>query len=56
LKSKQIVCTVPDQRKAKAVADAVKGPVTNHVPASILQKHGNTDLFLDQAAASLLKS
>ncbi|HEY1685335.1 MAG TPA: glucosamine-6-phosphate deaminase [Tepidisphaeraceae bacterium] len=56
LKSKQIVCTVPDQRKAKAVADAVKGAVTNHVPASILQKHGNTDLFLDQAAASLLKS
>jgi glucosamine-6-phosphate deaminase len=54
LKSKQIVCTVPDQRKAKAVFDAVKGPVTNCVPASILQQHPHTDLFLDRNAAALL--
>jgi glucosamine-6-phosphate deaminase len=54
LKSKQIVCTVPDQRKAKAVFDAVKGAVTNQVPASILQQHSHTDLFLDRNAASLL--
>jgi glucosamine-6-phosphate deaminase len=54
LKSKQIVCTVPDQRKAKAVFDAVKGPVTNRVPASVLQKHPRTELFLDSAAAILL--
>jgi glucosamine-6-phosphate deaminase len=54
LKSQQIVCTVPDQRKAKAVFDAVKEPVTNRAPASILQTHGHTDLFLDQAAAMLL--
>jgi glucosamine-6-phosphate deaminase len=54
LKSKQIVCTVPDQRKAKAVFDAVKGPMTNQVPASILQQHPHTDLFLDRNAAALL--
>jgi glucosamine-6-phosphate deaminase len=54
MKSKQIVCTVPDQRKAKAVFDAVKGSVTNRVPASVLQQHGQTDLFLDRNAAALL--
>ena len=54
VKSKSIVCTVPDQRKAEAVRNSVKGPVTNQVPASVLQKHGDITLFLDRAAASLL--
>src|SRR5439155_87468 len=39
MKSKSIVCTVPDERKAKAVKGAVEGPVTPMVPASILQRH-----------------
>jgi glucosamine-6-phosphate deaminase len=52
LKSKEIVCTVPDQRKAEAVAKTVNGSVTNRVPASILQNHSATTLFLDHAAAS----
>lgn len=54
LKSKHIICTVPDERKAAAVKASVKGEVSNEVPASILQKHENTDLFLDAAAASQL--
>ena len=32
LKSGRIVCTVPDERKADAVAGAVQGPVTPEVP------------------------
>ena len=56
LKSKQIVCSVPDERKAVAVAGAVEGPVSPDVPASILQQHGDTTLFLDVPAASRLKS
>ena len=52
--SKAIVCTVPDQRKAEAVKNSVQGPVSNQVPASILQKHADTTLFLDKASASLL--
>ncbi len=56
LKSKQIVCTVPDQRKAEAVRNAVNGPVTNTVPASILQQHPNCGLYLDKESASLLDS
>ena len=56
LKSGAIVCTVPDARKAAAVKGAVEGPVTPDLPASILQKHGKTHLFLDAASASQLKN
>jgi glucosamine-6-phosphate deaminase len=54
VKSAAIICTVPDQRKARAVQAAVEGPVTPEVPASILQKHAHTTLVLDTASASLL--
>lgn len=56
LKSKAIVCSVPDDRKAKAVQGALEGPVTNKVPASILQRHPQVTVYLDKPAASLLKS
>jgi glucosamine-6-phosphate deaminase len=55
VKSERIVCTVPDRRKAPAVRGAVEGPVTNRLPASILQTHPACDLFLDAPAASLLQ-
>jgi glucosamine-6-phosphate deaminase len=55
MKSAAIICTVPDERKAEAVRNAIQGPVTPDVPASILQQHPDTTLFLDRAAASLLK-
>lgn len=54
LKSRAIICTVPDRRKAGAVRAAVKGPVTPRVPASILQTHPEVTLFLDRESASLL--
>lgn len=54
MKSKAIICTVPDERKAWAVKMAVNGPVTNEIPASILQQHSKTWLFLDNKSASLL--
>jgi glucosamine-6-phosphate deaminase len=54
LKSKAIVCTVPDARKAEAVKKSLEGPVTNLVPASALRNHPNTALFLDPPSASLL--
>ena len=56
MKSGHIVCTVPDERKAEAVRGAVEGPVTNEVPASILQRHGRCDLYLDRPAAGRLSS
>ena len=54
MKSVHIICTVPDQRKAEAVKKTVEGPVTSQVPASILQTHPDTRLYLDKASASLL--
>jgi glucosamine-6-phosphate deaminase len=56
MKSRAIVVSVPDARKAKAVQAAVEGPVTPQCPSSILQRHEQTALYLDAASASLLKS
>lgn len=55
MKAKHIICTVPDRRKAAAVAEAVQEEITPRIPASILQKHPNATLFLDEESASLLK-
>jgi len=55
LKSKTIICSVPDARKARAVKDTLKGQISPRVPASILNTHEDAHLYLDQASASLLK-
>jgi glucosamine-6-phosphate deaminase len=55
MKSRAIICTVPDTRKAEAVRNAAEGGVTPQVPASILQQHKQCTLYLDKPAASLLR-
>ena len=42
------------ENKAEAIAQAVNGPVTEDVPASILQNHENVTFILDEGAASKL--
>jgi len=54
MKSKCIINTVPDLRKAEAVKKALEGPVTNMVAASKLQEHPDCWTFLDKDSASLL--
>ncbi len=56
LKARHIVCTVPDLRKAEAVHDCLgpNRPVDPKHPASILQTHADTWVFLDTDSASLL--
>jgi glucosamine-6-phosphate deaminase len=56
MKSQAIICTAPDERKARAVRGTVDGPVTPEVPASILQQHPAATLYLDRASASLLSA
>lgn len=56
MKSKEIICSVPDARKARAVKSALEGPVTNMVAASMLQRHPHCSVFLDEPAAALLAS
>jgi glucosamine-6-phosphate deaminase len=55
LASRRILCIVPDARKAEAVRAAVEGPVTPHVPASILQTHDDVTVYLDLESASQLQ-
>jgi glucosamine-6-phosphate deaminase len=43
------------EKKARAVAGAIEGPVTAMNPASILQMHPRTTFILDEHAASQLK-
>ena len=52
MKSEHIICSVPDKRKAIAVKNTLKSEVSPMVPASVLQLHPSTWLFLDKAAAS----
>jgi glucosamine-6-phosphate deaminase len=56
LKSNEIICVVPDKRKAVAVRDCL-GPdakVSPHHPASILKTHPRCHVYLDVDSAALL--
>ena len=56
IKSKNIICTVPDSRKAQAVKDCFGDQnISPEHPASILKNHERVFLFLDEASAKLLK-
>ncbi|MHA8061928.1 glucosamine-6-phosphate deaminase [Aquirufa beregesia] len=52
--SKKIICSVPDFRKAEAVKNCLENEVSPSFPASILQKHTNCSMYLDQHSAELL--
>ena len=54
LKSRHIILSVPDQRKAKAVHESIHGEISNAVPASILRNHVDVNIFLDKSSSSLL--
>jgi glucosamine-6-phosphate deaminase len=54
MKSKHIICSVPDARKAIAVKNSLEQKVSNLHPASILQDHFDCFLFLETSSASLL--
>ena len=53
-KSKMIICSVPDSRKAEAVKNTLENKVSNNDPASVLQTHAQCLFFLDKSSASLL--
>ena len=54
MKSRAIICTVPEERKAKAVRATLEGGITPMVPASILQRHPAAAIFLDRDSSALL--
>ena len=52
--ARSIVLVANGAGKAQIVHDALFGPVTPQVPASILQFHPNVMVFVDAEAGSLI--
>jgi glucosamine-6-phosphate deaminase len=56
MKARQIVAVVPDRRKAQAVKLCVEGAISPLAPGSILRRHPNATVYLDQDSAALLSA
>jgi glucosamine-6-phosphate deaminase len=56
LKANEIICVVPDARRAMAVRICIEGEISPMAPASILRTHPTTTVYLDKESASLLSS
>jgi len=55
LKATEILCVVPDARKAVPAKAALEGPITPDLPASVLREHANVTMYLDADSAALLQ-
>jgi glucosamine-6-phosphate deaminase len=53
---KFVCCMVPGKNKANAVYNTINGQIDEHCPASILRKHKQAILFLDEDSSSMLNS
>jgi glucosamine-6-phosphate deaminase len=54
MKAEAIICLATGKSKAEIVQKSLHGEITPECPASILQRHPNVSIFLDEKAASLL--
>jgi glucosamine-6-phosphate deaminase len=54
LRAGRALVIVPEARKADPVHDTLYGPVSTACPASVLRRHANATLFLDDASAARL--
>ena len=54
MRSRTILCIVPDARKADAVHACLEGDISPMAPASILQRHSDTTVYLDRLSAARL--
>ena len=52
--AKKVVLMAFGEKKAKAIKEMIEGPITEEVPASILQKHPDVTVIVDEAAAQEL--
>jgi glucosamine-6-phosphate deaminase len=55
VKAATVVLLATGPRKARCIERMVHGPVTTQLPASFLQLHRRVELYLDAAAAALLR-
>jgi glucosamine-6-phosphate deaminase len=56
LKARRVICVVPERRKARAVRDCLDFKISPMRPASILQQHPCTTIYLDRESASLVSN
>jgi glucosamine-6-phosphate deaminase len=56
LDAREIICVVPDARKAEALRASLEGSVSPQVPASILQTHPSVTVYADSESAALLRA
>jgi glucosamine-6-phosphate deaminase len=54
LRPRAVSCVVPGSRKAQAVCDTLRGPISTACPASVLRTHARAVLHIDDAAAAKL--
>jgi glucosamine-6-phosphate deaminase len=54
MSAKKILLLAWGKTKAKAVKAMIQGPIVEDLPASILQKHQDVIIILDEAAGSNL--
>ncbi len=55
MNAKKVVLIACGENKQAAVKGLIEGPVTTDLPASILQKHADVVVIIDEAAAKLLE-
>lgn len=51
MRSKLIICSVPDERKSLAVHKTLQSEISPEVPASVLRTHPDVILYLDKNSA-----
>ena len=54
MKSKKVILIAYGEAKAEAIANTINGEMTTDVPASVLQKHPDVTIILDDAASKRL--
>jgi glucosamine-6-phosphate deaminase len=56
LRAGRVLVIVPEARKADPVHDALYGPVSTACPASVLRRHHNATLFLDDVSSARVRA
>jgi glucosamine-6-phosphate deaminase len=54
LDAREIICIVPEARKAEALRASLTSPVSPSVPASILRTHPRVTFYMDRESSALL--
>jgi glucosamine-6-phosphate isomerase len=54
MNAKKVILMANGKNKSAVIKQAVNGPVTESMPASILQRHKNSSIYADKEAASML--